>query len=96
VGGKAPPYSLKARRGAEAPTGCSHTACGGRIVGSAVSKSRPWNRWYRGTGRRSGSTAAPCQPRAALAVEGSERRWNLQTLKVPALHREAERDTTGS
>src|SRR6266403_2508114 len=22
-------------------------------------------------------TAAPCQPRAALAVEGSERRWNL-------------------
>src|SRR6266404_8661249 len=23
-------------------------------------------------------TAAPCQPRAALAVEGSERRWNLR------------------
>jgi hypothetical protein len=41
-------------------------------------------------------TATPDQPRAALAVEGSERRWNLQTLKVPALHREAERDTTGS
>src|SRR6266478_433324 len=40
-------------------------------------------------------TAAPCQPRAALAVEGSERRWNLN-WKVPALHREAERDTTGS
>ena len=40
-------------------------------------------------------TAAPCQPRAALAVEGSERRWNLNS-KVPALHREAERDTTGS
>ena len=41
-------------------------------------------------------TATPDQPRAALAVEGSERRWNLHTLKVPALHREAERDTTGN
>src|SRR5664279_2304533 len=41
-------------------------------------------------------TATPCQPRAALAVEGTERRWNLQSLEVPALHREAERDTTGS
>ena len=41
-------------------------------------------------------TAAPCQPRAALAVEGSERRWNFLNSKVPALHREAERDTTGS
>src|SRR5260370_14284764 len=41
-------------------------------------------------------TAAPCRPRAALAVEGSERRWNLLNSKVPALHREAERDTTGS
>src|ERR1700756_1976709 len=41
-------------------------------------------------------TAAPCQPRAAQAVEGSERRWNLLKSEVPALHREAERDTTGS
>src|SRR5277367_1928845 len=41
-------------------------------------------------------TAAPCQPRAALAAEGSERRWNPRYLRVPALHREAERDTTGS
>src|SRR6266567_5380260 len=41
-------------------------------------------------------TAAPRQPRAALAVEGSERRRNLLNWKVPALHREAERDTTGS
>ena len=41
-------------------------------------------------------TAAPCQPRAALAAEGSERRWNLHILDVPALHREAERDTTGN
>jgi hypothetical protein len=41
-------------------------------------------------------TAAPVQPRAALAAEGSEKRWNLQNAKVPALHREAERDTTGN
>ena len=41
-------------------------------------------------------TAAPCQPRAALAAEGSERRWNLHISEVPALHREAERDTTGN
>jgi hypothetical protein len=41
-------------------------------------------------------TAAPYQPRAALAVEGSERRKNLLNSEVPALHREAERDTTGS
>src|ERR1700704_4132443 len=41
-------------------------------------------------------TAPPCQPRAALAVEGAERRWNLRNREVPALHREAERDTTGS
>src|SRR5258708_9709702 len=50
-----------------------------------------------GAGTRLGlETAAPCQPRAALAGEGSESRWNLQISKVPALHREAERDTTGS
>ncbi|HEY3792462.1 MAG TPA: hypothetical protein VGM09_11575, partial [Bradyrhizobium sp.] len=41
-------------------------------------------------------TAAPCQPRAALAAEGSEKRWNFLSSKIPALHREAERDTTGS
>ena len=41
-------------------------------------------------------TATPGQPRAALAVEGSEKRWNSEISKVPALHREAERDTTGS
>jgi len=40
-------------------------------------------------------TVPPDQPRAALAVEGSERRWNLCS-EEPALHREAERDTTGS
>jgi hypothetical protein len=41
-------------------------------------------------------TATPCQPRAALAVEGSENAGISEISKVPALHREAERDTTGS
>jgi N-acetylmuramoyl-L-alanine amidase len=42
-------------------------------------------------------TATPNQPRAALAVEGSEGRWNPNEFwENPALHREAERDTTGS
>ena len=44
-------------------------------------------------------TAAPGQPRAALAVEGSGKTQESSTIftsKVPALHREAERDTTGS
>ena len=41
-------------------------------------------------------TATPCQPRAALAVEGSGKTQELSASKVPALHREAERDTTWS
>jgi hypothetical protein len=41
-------------------------------------------------------TAAPYQPRAALAVEGSGKTQETSASKVPALHREAERDTTGS
>jgi len=41
-------------------------------------------------------TATPCQPRAALAVEGSGKTLDTSTSKDPALHREAERDTTGS
>src|SRR6266849_5353909 len=44
----------------------------------------------RARNRRSLS-AARCAGRG-----GSERRWNLLNSKVPALHREAERDTTGS
>jgi len=41
-------------------------------------------------------TAAPAQPRAALAVEGSEKTLESPDSEVPALHREAERDTTGN
>src|SRR5882757_7656949 len=41
-------------------------------------------------------TATPCQPRAALAVEGSGKTQDTSASKFPALHREAERDTTGS
>ena len=41
-------------------------------------------------------TASPGQPRAALAGEGSGKTLEPSTWKFPALHREAERDTTGS
>ena len=59
--------------------------------------SRPWNKMVTWNRTPPGlETAAPCQPRAALAAEGSEKRWNFPSLKIPALHREAERDTTGS
>ncbi len=34
--------------------------------------------------------------RLALALGGPEKRWNRPKKAVPALHREAERDTTGS
>ena len=45
------------------------------------------------------STAGACPrhtslPRTALVVEGSGKRWNSPILGVPALHREAECDTT--
>src|SRR6266404_4103122 len=41
-------------------------------------------------------TAAPCQPRAALACGAVGKTLESSELKVPALHREAERDKTGS
>ena len=41
-------------------------------------------------------TASPGQPRAALAGERSGKTRETSTWKVPSLHREAERDTTGS
>ena len=41
-------------------------------------------------------TAAPFRPRAALAVEKAGKTQVPSAPKVPALHREAERDTTGS
>lgn len=50
-----------------------------------------WNRTPLGL-----ETATPDQPRAALAVEGAGKTLELSASKVPALHREAERDTTGS
>jgi hypothetical protein len=41
--------------------------------------SRPWNKTLTWDGTPLGlKTAAPCQPRAALAAEGSEKRWSLQ------------------
>src|SRR4030081_834826 len=53
-----------------------------RIIGYAVSESRPWNKMVTWDRTPLGlETAAPCEPRAALAVEGSERRWNLRDLR---------------
>ena len=67
-----------------------------RIIGSAVSQTVP------GAERYLGPDAARARNRRSLSAAhcagcgGSERRWNLLYQKVPALHREAERDTTGS
>jgi hypothetical protein len=82
VGGKAPPcLSLKARRGARALAGHSHIGPVGRIsVLSYLSAGPgircPWDRTPLGV-----ETAAPYQPRAALAAEGSEIRRNLLNLR---------------
>jgi hypothetical protein len=62
-----------------------------RLSKPSLEKEVTWDRTPLGV-----ETAAPFQPRAALAAEGSERRWNPRNSKVPALHREAECDTTGS
>ena len=68
---------------------------GVRIISFAVSQTVPgkgtWDRTPLGL-----ETVTPCQPRAALAVEGSGKTQVPPASKVPALHREAERDTTGS
>ena len=52
--------------------------------------------WYPGTVRRRGLARSTSLPRTALVLEENGKRWNSQTLRVPALHREAERDTTGN
>ena len=81
VGGKAPPYSVaespawrqSARRlfAYPADSGPDNRFC--RV------RSRPWNKMVTWDRTPLGlETAAPCQPRAALASEGSERRWNSQ------------------
>jgi len=66
-----------------------------RIISFAVSQTVPgkgtWDRTPLGL-----ETVTPCQPRAAQAVEGSGKTQVPPASKVPALHREAERDTTGS
>ena len=50
-----------------------------------------------GIGRRSGlEPSLLAAARLALALGGPEKRWNRPKKAVPALHREAERDTTGS
>src|SRR5207247_9941687 len=56
---------------------------------------RPWKR-YLGPDAARARNRHSCQPRAALAVEGSGKTQVPSIWKAPALHREAERDTTGS
>jgi hypothetical protein len=55
-----------------------------------LNKKLSWNRTPLGL-----ETALLVSRALRWPVEGSERRWKLRE-KVPALHREAERDTTGS
>jgi hypothetical protein len=44
--------------------------------------SRPWNKLVTWDRTPLGlETANPCQPRAALAMEGPERRWNLRDFE---------------
>src|ERR1700730_16329975 len=68
-----------------------------RIIGYAVSEAAPGTRWEPGTGRRSGSKP-PLLVGRALRWPWRDRKdaGILEISKVPALHREAERDTTGS
>src|ERR1700722_2687147 len=88
---------------AESPP-CRQSACRPSHIGalrpdnrSSRVLSRPWNKIVTWDRTPLGlKTATPFRPRAALTVEGSERRWNFGYSKVPALHREAEHDTTGS
>ena len=68
---------------------------GVRIISRAVFSNRPWKKTWDRTPLGL-ETAAPCQPRAALAGEGSGKTQVPPASEVPALHREAERDTTGS
>jgi hypothetical protein len=51
-----------------------------------------WDRMPLGLKNNLSQSAA----RRALASRRDRKRWNLQKRKVPALHRAAERDTTGS
>ena len=66
------------------------------MSGCAVSNTVPGaEKWPRDGPPLGLETAAPCQPRAAQAVEGSENAGNSLEKEVPARHREAEHDTTG-
>jgi hypothetical protein len=80
---KAPPcLSLKARRGAKALAGHRISAPRGPDNRLRRFWSRPWNKLVTWDRTPLGlETATPCQPRAALAVEGSEKRWNLRDLE---------------
>jgi hypothetical protein len=66
------------------------------MSGCAVSKPVPGaEKWPRDGPPLELETAAPVQPRAAQALEGSENAGKSFEKEVPARHREAEHDTTG-
>lgn len=68
-----------------------------RVMGYAASQSRPWNlSGNPGPAPPELEPALTPPPRAALAMKEDGKRWNSHTLRVPALHREAECDTTGN
>src|ERR1700716_530271 len=68
-----------------------------RIIGYAVSESRPWNKMVTWDRTPLGvETVAPCHPRAAPACGSLESTLEAAGLKLPALQWEAALDTTGS
>jgi hypothetical protein len=75
---KAPPcLSLLARRGAEALAGYRLSRLWAGIIGHEVSKAALEQKSDLGADAARARNHPAGRPRAALAVEGSERRWNL-------------------
>jgi len=65
------------------------------MPGCAASKTVPGAEKWPWDGPLGLETAAPCQPREAQALEGSENAGIPLREELPARHREAEHDTTG-
>jgi hypothetical protein len=75
---KAPPcLSLSARRSAKALAGCRISRLWAGIIGYEVSKAALEQESDLGRTPLGLETVPPERPRAALAVVGTERRWNL-------------------
>jgi hypothetical protein len=80
---KAPPYSSLPASAAPKRLPVSHLAATWprqsvvKCLKPPLARIITWDRTPLGL-----ETAAPGQPRAALAVEGSEKRWNFECLKI--------------